>query len=43
MELAKPELKAVEKVVEQLYEIQMNQLDELRLTINAGGLAETIL
>jgi hypothetical protein len=43
MEIAKTELKAVEKVVEHVYEIQMSQLEELRLTMSSGGLAETIL
>ena len=43
MELAKPELKAVEKALEQLHDMQVQQLEELRLTLNAGGLAETIL
>lgn len=43
MELAKPELKAVEKALEQLQEIQIRQLEELRLTMSSGGLAETIL
>ena len=43
MELAKTELNAVEKALDQLHEIQLQQLEELRLTMNAGGLAETIL
>ena len=43
MELAKPELKAVEQALEQLQEMQMQQLEELRLTMSGGGLAETVL
>jgi len=43
MELAKTELKAVEKALEQLQEMQLKQLEELRLTMSAGGLAETVL
>lgn len=43
MELAKTELKAVETALEQVQEMQLRKLEELRLTMSAGGLAETVL
>ena len=43
MELAKPELKAVEQALEQVKELQMQQLEDLRLTMSVGGLGETVL
>jgi hypothetical protein len=43
MELAKSELEAVETTIEQLKALQTRELEELRSTMSAGGLAETIL
>jgi hypothetical protein len=43
MELARTELKALETVIEEIREAQKDELDQLRMTLGNGGLAETIL